>query len=85
MNLAGTCDIVSVHVRLKPETRGSSRLRILLPWAGMRFVNTSRAGLIEEGAMLAALEKGRPGKAALDVFDVEPITAAADPLATHPG
>ena len=81
----GTCDIVSVHVRLKPETRGIITAE---DFAAMGkdalFVNTSRAGLIEEGAMLAALEKGRPGKAALDVFDVEPITAAADPLAAHP-
>ena len=81
----GTCDIVSVHVRLKPETRGIITAADFAAMGGdALFVNTSRAGLIEEGAMLAALEKGRPGKAALDVFDVEPITAAADPLATHP-
>jgi D-3-phosphoglycerate dehydrogenase len=48
------------------------------------FVNTSRAGLIEEGALLAGLEKGHPGKAGIDVFDQEPITWPDDPLACHP-
>ena len=48
------------------------------------FVNTSRAGLIESGALLDALNDGRPGQAAIDVFDEEPITWANDPLATHP-
>jgi len=78
-------DVVSVHVRLKPETRGiitSDDLALMRPDA--LFVNTSRAGLIETGAMLAALEAGRPGHAALDVFDVEPVTCDNDPLLTHP-
>ena len=48
------------------------------------FVNTSRAGLIEPGALLDALNAGRPGMAAIDVFDAEPITWANDPLACHP-
>jgi D-3-phosphoglycerate dehydrogenase len=48
------------------------------------FVNTSRAGLIEEGAMLNALNLGHPQSAALDVFDVEPITSSQDALANHP-
>lgn len=47
-------------------------------------MNTSRAGLIEPGALLDALEKGRPGKAAIDVFDTEPLTDPADPLLSHP-
>ena len=51
---------------------------------GAVLVNTSRAGLIEDGALLEALNAGRPGKAAIDVFDEEPITWADDPLATHP-
>jgi len=76
---------VSVHVRLKPSTRGMITAADL---AHMRsdamFVNTSRAGLIEPGAMLAALNAGRPGQAALDVFDQEPITWDNDPLLTHP-
>ena len=78
-------DVVSVHVRLKPSTRGIITAADL---AHMRsdamFVNTSRAGLIEPGAMLAALNAGRPGQAALDVFDQEPITWDNDPLLTHP-
>ncbi|MEM8956850.1 MAG: D-2-hydroxyacid dehydrogenase family protein [Pseudomonadota bacterium] len=79
------CDIVSVHVRLKPGTRG-----IIGPadFAAMRpdglFVNTSRAGLVQPGALLAALEAGRPGSAAIDVFDSEPLTDASDPLLSHP-
>lgn len=77
-------DVVSLHVRLKPETRGiitGSDLAQMGPSA--IFVNTSRAGLVEPGALLAALEAGRPGRAAVDVFDSEPVSAG-DPLATHP-
>lgn len=78
-------DVVSVHVRLKPETRGvitAADLGAMRP--GALFVNTSRAGLIEPGALLAALNAGRPGLAAVDVFDTEPLTDAADPLLAHP-
>jgi D-3-phosphoglycerate dehydrogenase len=80
-----TPDVVSVHVRLKPTTRGLITRHDL---GAMRdtavFVNTSRAGLIDPGALLGALDAGRPGFAALDVFDQEPITWADDPLASHP-
>lgn len=78
------CDIVSLHVRLKPATRG-----IIGPddFAAMRpgslFVNTSRAGLVQPGALLAALNAGRPGMAAVDVFEAEPLHDPADPLVTH--
>ena len=78
-------DFISVHVRLKPETRGMIRgsdLMRMKPSAS--FINTSRAGLVEEGALLAALEVGRPGRMALDVFDKEPVTDPADPLVSHP-
>ena len=79
------CDVVSVHVRLKPETKSMITADDL---AAMRedavFVNTSRAGLIVPNALLAALEAGRPGQAAIDVFDEEPITWADDKLACHP-
>lgn len=78
-------DVVSIHVRLKPETRGIITANDL---NGMRsdalFVNTSRAGLIAQGALLNALNEGRPEQAAIDVFDTEPITQSNDPLATHP-
>ena len=78
-------DVVSVHIRLKPETKGIVTLDDL---SAMRrdalFVNTSRAGLVENGALLTALERGRPGMAAVDVFDSEPLTDPADPLLRHP-
>ena len=78
-------DVVSIHVRLKPTTRGivtAADLGAMKPDA--LFVNTSRAGLVQDGALLAALKAGRPGMAALDVFDTEPLTDPADPLVTLP-
>lgn len=78
-------DVVSIHVRLKPDTRGiitAADLRAMQP--GSLFVNTSRAGLIEPGALLKALNNGRPGNAAIDVFDTEPLTDPDDPLLSHP-
>ncbi len=79
------CDVVSLHVRLTPATRGIVTRADL---EGMRpdalFVNTSRAGLVETGALLAALNAGRPGMAAIDVFDTEPMTDPSDPLLAHP-
>lgn len=80
-----TSDVVSLHVRLKPATRGmvtAADLAMMKP--GSVLVNTSRAGLIEEGVLLDALNAGRPGMAAIDVFDEEPISWVNDPLATHP-
>ncbi len=78
-------DVVSIHVRLNPETRGLITREDL---AAMRpdalFVNTSRAGLVQRGALLEALNIGRPGMAAVDVFDTEPLTDADDPLINHP-
>jgi D-3-phosphoglycerate dehydrogenase / 2-oxoglutarate reductase len=44
------------------------------------LVNTSRAPIIAEGALVAALQKGRPGFAAVDVFEVEPVVGATHPL-----
>ncbi len=78
-------DVVSVHVRLKPDTRGiitASDFAQMQPEA--LFVNTSRAGLIAPGALLEALDSDRPGKAAIDVFDTEPLTDPTDPLLSHP-
>ena len=51
---------------------------------GALFVNTSRAGLVQPGALLAALNAGRPGMAAVDVFETEPLHDPADPLVSHP-
>ncbi|EHR70817.1 phosphoglycerate dehydrogenase-like oxidoreductase [Burkholderiales bacterium JOSHI_001] len=68
------CDVLSVHLRLNEATRGIIRLDDL---ARMKptalFVNTSRAELVEENALVSALNKGRPGMAAVDVFESEPI------------
>ncbi|WP_170327522.1 D-2-hydroxyacid dehydrogenase family protein [Ruegeria arenilitoris] len=78
-------DVVSIHVRLKPGTQRivtASDFATMQP--GALFVNTSRAGLIAPGALLDALNAGRPGKAAIDVFDTEPLTDPNDPLLSHP-
>jgi D-3-phosphoglycerate dehydrogenase len=67
-------DIVSLHLRLNDATRGivtAGDLARMKPDA--LFVNTSRAELVAEGALQAALEQGRPGFAALDVFETEPL------------
>ncbi len=72
-------------MRLKPDTRGiitAADLQAMKP--GSLFVNTSRAGLIGPGALLQALNNGRPGNAAIDVFDTEPLTDPDDPLPSHP-
>jgi len=76
-----TSDIVSLHMRLVEATRGivtSDALARMKPTA--LLVNTSRAGLIEPGALIQALGVGRPGLAALDVFDHEPLDDPDDPL-----
>ncbi len=78
-------DVVSLHVRLKPETRGLITAADLAAMhAEALLVNTSRAGLIEQGALQAALDAGRPGSAAIDVFDTEPQRDPHDPLLAHP-
>jgi D-3-phosphoglycerate dehydrogenase / 2-oxoglutarate reductase len=80
-----SCDVVSLHLRLVPDTRAivsESDLRSMKPTA--LLVNTSRAGLVEPGALTRALQTGRPGMAAVDVFDAEPLRDPADPLLTLP-
>ena len=78
-------DVVSVHVRLKPETRGIlTAVDFAAMQPGSLFVNTSRAGLVEPGALVEALSNGRPGKAAVDVFESEPLVDPNDPLLSHP-
>ena len=75
------CDVVSLHMRLVPATRGivtRDDLARMKPSA--LLVNTSRAGLVAPGALVAALRNGRPGMAAVDVFDEEPLVDVDDPL-----
>jgi D-3-phosphoglycerate dehydrogenase len=76
-----TCDVVTLHMRLVEATRGIVTLADL---ARMKkdslLVNTSRAGLIVPGALVAALKAGRPGRAAVDVFETEPLRDPQDPL-----
>jgi D-3-phosphoglycerate dehydrogenase len=73
-DLFATSDVLSVHLRLADATRGSITLEDLsLMKNTALLVNTSRAELIEPDALLAALNRGRPGMAAVDVFESEPI------------
>ena len=74
-------DVLTLHVRLTPETRGlvtAGDLARMKPTA--LIVNTSRAGLIEPGALVAALKQGRPGMAAVDVYEEEPMLDPDHPL-----
>ena len=69
-----SCDVLSLHLRLADETRGivtPEDLARMKPTA--LFVNTSRAELLGEGTLVSALNRGRPGMAAIDVFESEPI------------
>lgn len=54
----------------------------LIPRPSASLINTPRSGLIAPGALQAALAAGRPGRLALDVFDVEPLTDTSDPVIT---
>ena len=74
-------DVLSLHLRLAEATRGivtEADLARMKPTA--LLVNTSRAGLIEAGALLRALEAGRPGMAALDVYEQEPLRDPGHPF-----
>ena len=74
-------DIVTLHLRLIPETRGivsAEDLARMKP--SSLIVNTSRAGLIAPGVLVDALKKGRPGMAAVDVYEEEPVLGANHPL-----
>ena len=76
-----TCDVISLHMRLVPVTRHivqTADLARMKPSAIL--VNTSRAPLIEPGALVAALRRGRPGFAAVDVFEEEPMRNVDLPL-----
>jgi D-3-phosphoglycerate dehydrogenase / 2-oxoglutarate reductase len=75
------CDVLSLHMRLLDATRGivaAEDLARMKPSA--LLVNTSRAGLIEPGALVGALRAGRPGMAAIDVYEQEPLGPRDDPL-----
>ncbi|AMN41747.1 D-2-hydroxyacid dehydrogenase family protein [Rhodoplanes sp. Z2-YC6860] len=75
------CDVITLHMRLVDATRGIvtyDDLRRMKPTALM--VNTSRAPLIERGALVEALRAGRPGMAAVDVYEEEPMRDTANPL-----
>jgi D-3-phosphoglycerate dehydrogenase len=75
------CDVISLHLRLVKETRGivgRKDLSCMKPTAVL--VNTSRAPLIEPGALVDALRAGRPGMAAVDVYEEEPLRDTQDLL-----
>jgi D-3-phosphoglycerate dehydrogenase len=78
-------DVLCLLVRMTPQTRGivtREDLARMKPTA--LFVNTARAALIENGALVAALQSGRPGFAAVDVYEHEPIVAANHPMLAMP-
>jgi D-3-phosphoglycerate dehydrogenase len=78
-----SCDVISLHMRLVKETRGivtRNDLSCMKPTA--LLVNTSRAPLIEPGALVDALRAGRPGMAAVDVYNEEPVGDPRHPLLT---
>ena len=68
------CDVLSLHLRLNDDTIGVVRLddlSLMKPTA--LLVNTSRAELLETDALISALNRGKPGMAAVDVFETEPV------------
>jgi D-3-phosphoglycerate dehydrogenase len=80
-----TADVLTLHLPLNAETRGIVKradLARMKPTA--LIVNTSRAPLIEEGALVEALKSGRPGRAAVDVYENEPVLGASHPLIKMP-
>jgi len=77
------CDVISLHMRLVDATRHivtAADLARMKPTA--LLVNTSRAPLIAPGALVNALRLGRPGMAAVDVFEEEPVFDTCNPLLT---
>ncbi len=79
------CDVITLHMRLVPATRfivEAGDLARMKPTA--LLVNTSRAPLIEPDALVNALRAGRPGMAAVDVYEHEPMLDAAHPLLAMP-
>jgi D-3-phosphoglycerate dehydrogenase / 2-oxoglutarate reductase len=83
--LFAACDVITLHMRLVPATRGivtAADLARMKPTA--LLVNTSRAPLIEPDALVAALRAGRPGMAAIDVYEQEPLRDTGHPLLNMP-
>jgi D-3-phosphoglycerate dehydrogenase len=81
--LLAQSDVISLHMRLTPSTRdylGAQQLAQVKP--GVRIINTARAELIEEQALIDALDSGRVAAAAIDVFREEP--PGESPFLTHP-
>ncbi len=75
------CDVISLHIKSNDATRGiitAADLARMKPTA--LLVNTSRAPIIEDGALVDALKKGRPGFAAVDVYEEEPVIGGNHPL-----
>jgi D-3-phosphoglycerate dehydrogenase len=80
-----SCDVISVHLRLVDATRWIvTRSDLDRMKTDSLFVNTSRSGLVEPGALVDALLRGRPGMAAVDVYEAEPVTDPDDPLLRLP-
>jgi D-3-phosphoglycerate dehydrogenase len=78
-------DVLSLHVRLRTDTSGivgPDDLARMKPTS--LLVNTSRAELIQPGALLSGLRNGRPGYAAVDVYENEPVTNGDHPLLSMP-
>ena len=79
--MLGACDVVSLHAVLTPATRhlvGERELRCMKP--GALLVNVSRGRLVDEAALVAALQDGHLGGAALDAYVDEPLARAGHPL-----
>ena len=79
------CDVISLHLPSNKDTYGivtAEDLARMKPTA--MIVNTSRAPIIGKGVLAEALKKGRPGYAAVDVYDEEPLIGASDPLLKLP-
>jgi D-3-phosphoglycerate dehydrogenase len=79
------CDVICLHMRLVDATRGIvSEADLLRMKPTALLVNTSRAPLIQPGALVNALRAGRPGMAAVDVYEDEPLTDPHHPLLAMP-
>lgn len=80
-----TADVLTLHLPLNAETRGIvKRADLSRMKPSSLFVNTSRAPLVEQGALVEALKQGRPGRAAVDVYEDEPVIGASHPLIKMP-